>query len=757
MPETLYRLCALCALRATGANISAALAAAQQLSVGVSSAAEGIAAAVRLYLEQPLDALQDPDSIVEAAEPIVRFIINADSSNAFNCVDRGAMLQGVAEVAPQLLPFVRSMYRRAGRLVLPNTGSGAERYRLFMSQTGARQGDPLGPVLYALAVLVAMKRVQAAHPGLLIPQFVDDVEVCVEGVGEAAASAQGGAVFQTLRTEMRAIGVDFDTDSPSAKTHAYCAQAGVVLNVPGIRQRTDGTVVLGAPMGVVDFVRARVRKRLAQSFEQLALLPELDFGDALQILRRSIVPRARFLASSLSREALHPIFVEWDAAVRTCLGRMFRTQPHPRCFPSGPACLGIAEMCAEMSLDRVNGWERAKEVIQAHLPTVAPLTTITEDSAHPVHREVLEAWARLPESVRSADGVQAPTAALDAVTTPASPLSIAKKAADARRKLADAYSTHLRTTVLDSLDRTGKLLMLAASTRGAREWLDAAPAPHYYRMSSDEGRIATCLWLGAPICELRGSADQLGRSILRMRGLPRMDRHRGVNSVLGDLHIEAGDRVWQEPSNLYPALAEGSDRGAQRRPDLAVVTPAMARVLLDGTVRDTATATLVGRTDALERPLRSVTLAEEEKNAHYLADTPEGFTFQPIALGSVTEPGPSTRAYLGALAVRLAYRHNNGQPPARRLVDAKKRLIRARLGCAVMRGQAAQIIAAQIGSPHAALLTARRYVHSAQRAAAHAQCMCEAAASGSGAECVCYSNTPLARGAPARGRSAAAA
>ena len=33
-------------------------------------------------------------------------------------------------------------------------------------------------------------------------------------------------------------------------------------------------------------------------------------------------------------------------------------------------------MVAELALDRVNGWARSKEVVEEHLPRLAPLTVI---------------------------------------------------------------------------------------------------------------------------------------------------------------------------------------------------------------------------------------------------------------------------------------------------------------------------------------------------------------------------------------------
>jgi hypothetical protein len=406
--------------------ITAALTKHQQTCVGVSSAAEGVATAVRLYMEEVLNG----GDVAEAAEPLLRAVLNADASNAFNTIDRDVMLAELKSVAPSLLPLVRLVYRRDGRLVLPNHGPGAERFRVLLSRTGARQGDPLGPVLFALGALAAMRKVQTEHPDVHLPSYVDGVNAMVEGRGAVAVAAKTNAVFVTLRREFAAIGVEFNL-----KTELFCPSCPDLPITSGFPQVPDGTVVLGTPVGAAEFQLERARKRLRPSLAQLALLPELDFGDAMLILRKSIVPRARFLAGVLPPAVMGVVAAEWDKAIEACLTLMFRAPPHPRCFPSGPGCLGITKMVDELALCRVNGWARAKDVVKAIFPRLAHLTVIPAGSTHPVHAEVLSAWAALPASATTADGVLSPLA--PAAPNTASPPSTDDKAAVAARSPAD--------------------------------------------------------------------------------------------------------------------------------------------------------------------------------------------------------------------------------------------------------------------------------------------------------------------------------
>ena len=82
-----------------------------------------------------------------------RLLLKIDMENAFNCVDRAAMLDAVRSTFPYLAPWVVSTYGE-------QSGLWMDSHRID-SQRGVQQGDPLGPLLFSLALQVAMERVQA--------------------------------------------------------------------------------------------------------------------------------------------------------------------------------------------------------------------------------------------------------------------------------------------------------------------------------------------------------------------------------------------------------------------------------------------------------------------------------------------------------------------------------------------------------------------------------------------------------------------
>jgi hypothetical protein len=68
--------------------------------------------------------------------------IKVDYTNAFNCVDRSKLIEEVRVKLPGISAFVESAYGSASVLFFGD--------QHFLSCQGVHQGDPLGPLLFAL-------------------------------------------------------------------------------------------------------------------------------------------------------------------------------------------------------------------------------------------------------------------------------------------------------------------------------------------------------------------------------------------------------------------------------------------------------------------------------------------------------------------------------------------------------------------------------------------------------------------------------
>jgi hypothetical protein len=271
-----------------------------------------------------------------------------------------------------------------------------------------------------------------------------------------------------------------------------------------------------------------------------------------------------------------------------------------------------------------------------------------------------------------------------------------------------------REVLFASLSDAGKLLLELAAAPGARAWADAMPRFAYHKLSDAQARVAYSLWLGATITELVGRTDPTGRDLLR--AAPPARRHTAVLRAHLLAGVQTGARTYQEVEGLFPAWGlsqvavkdRRADHGELRRMDM-VLEQDMQLIYADPTLVDGLTAGDVeARTRNAEAP-RAVVAAEADKVKYYGPDVPAGTSFFACGYDTLTGCGKGAKEFQHLLAVRTAWRANEGNPPSAHLVDFKALDIRQRIGIAVMRACADSLITQFARSPHAALTAKKRF------------------------------------------------
>jgi hypothetical protein len=151
------------------------------------------------------------------------------------------MLAAVAQRCPALLPTVAWAYGQRSRLLVQHSEE------VLRSQSGVRQGDPLGSLLYALTLQEPLE--QVAELGLARPiAFADD-------------SFLQGAQAPTMRAfhAVTALAAPLGLRTQPVKCALYSedtAAAASVATALGMHHTPDGVLAVGTPVATTAFEAA---------------------------------------------------------------------------------------------------------------------------------------------------------------------------------------------------------------------------------------------------------------------------------------------------------------------------------------------------------------------------------------------------------------------------------------------------------------------------------------------------------------------
>jgi len=120
----------------------------RQLGAGIKGGCEAAVHATRRFL-----CSLEPGSV----------IAKLDFSNAFNCLHRDSILSAVFQQSPEIYNYCRLAYSQSSTLWFGE--------HMIMSEEGAQQGDPLGPLLFCVTVQPLLSSLQSP----LTVGFMDDL------------------------------------------------------------------------------------------------------------------------------------------------------------------------------------------------------------------------------------------------------------------------------------------------------------------------------------------------------------------------------------------------------------------------------------------------------------------------------------------------------------------------------------------------------------------------------------------------------
>jgi hypothetical protein len=460
-------------------------------------------------------------------------MLKLDFQNAFNSIRRDAMLYTVKEKAPTIFPLAFTSYHQPSLLFHGD-------YTIDSCE-GVQQGDPLGPLLFCLAIhhiITSLKsdfKVFYLDDGTL-GGSLDDVHSDLLSLEEAASHI--GLVLNRKKSEC----ICMDTST----------QDEILLRVPSLHTTPLNSVtLLGSPIGG----SVAIEKALATKVSQLEILGErlkaLQAHDALCLLRNAFsLPKLLYVLRTAPCFGSQ-LLSSFDDLQRSLLESICNIHLSDSgwlqaSLPVSSGGLGVRSAVMLAPSAFLASAAGSASISQTLLPDRC------HSQAGPIQARAIEAWTSL-------------------LPTPVDPPS---GIATYQQKCWDTPVVEgCFTSLLSSADSRARARLLAGKQKESGSWLSAPPVSALgLRMTNDSIRIAVGLRLGAPLCiphncPLCGNPVDYsgvhGLSCRSSRG--RIPRHTALNGIVHRALATANVPATLEPRGLC--------RGDGKRPDGMSITP----------------------------------------------------------------------------------------------------------------------------------------------------------------------------------------
>ena len=561
--------------------------------------------------------------------PDSRWCLQLDFRNAFNSIDRSCMFQEVRSHVPLLSRWIESCYGSHPLLLFGN--------HTVLSQCGVQQGDPLGPLCFALTLQPIVECIRREVPGLAINVwYLDD--------GTLIGSPDD------LSLALKII----EEDGPLRGLHLNRSKS--LLIIPGdgcdsvnplpaeIPVSREGFCLLGCPIGSSPFCEAFLLDRVAKIKASVGRLCDLEDSQMETTLLRSCLSLPKFIF-----------------ALRTC---------PPNFITRSTASFDevMREALADIAGGPLTDWSWQKATLPSSLGGLnlrlanqhAPAAYVSSVSECGSLAAMILGFPLPPPPLLSdaisslANGAAKPEwLTLDDIDVPLH-----------QRHLSHAIDEASFNLLLESApDTRSRALALSSSLPHAGDWLNVVPSQTLgLNLQNQEFRLCLDYWLGlkmsnaGTICRLCSrQADSFGDHQVGCGGNgDRIHRHDSIR----DVFFSAAQSAALAPRKEVPSLIPASN---SRPADIFLPNWSRGRpAAIDVTVISTMQPlTLAG---AAASPGYALQVAEDRKMAaHFEACRAVGVDFVPVTVESLG--GWSEEAIANIKKIGRLLGQRTGSPP----------------------------------------------------------------------------------------------
>ena len=604
--EVLRRLTSKCVARAV---LPEALQILSPLQVGV-----GVPAGCEAIIHSVMNIHESPSIPADH-----RFTLLVDFSNAFNSVDRTTLFHEMRSRIPTISSWLESSYGLQPNLLLGN--------QTIPSCGGVQQGDPLGPLGFALVLHPIIEKIRESVPGLLINVwYLDDGTLC--GTQQDLAAA-----LTIIEAEGPPRGLFLNRVKSFIHSPDNCSVTHPLLC--GIPTSSDGFTLLGSPVGPNSFCEDIFSKRVSKIADTLSKLEDLEDSQMETALLRSCLalPKVAYLLRTCPPALFQQSLGSFDHIMRDALsdlagGPLSDWSWAKASLPSSLGGLNVRQALLHAPAAYISSFLQSRPLI----------SRILGHSANPpVH--LSDSITSLSQASARPDWVS-----IQDIDVPHSQHSLSRAIDEAS----------FDTLLASAPNSRSKALALSSAIRHAGDWLNAIPSSSLGLHLPDRGfRFCLKYWLGlqmfqeggkCPVCH--ALADPFGDHQVGCGGnCDRIFRHNSIRDAV----FSAAQSAALAPRREVPSLIPGT----QSRP-ADIYLPCWKRgrpAALDITVISTLQQSTVR--GAAENQGHALLVAEERKFAsHGAACQAIGICFIPLAiesLGGMSDMTADTISSIGRL------------------------------------------------------------------------------------------------------------